>query len=532
MKHLRKLLYAGLAAVFTTAMAAPSKDGTDYDLLRKLNMAEVVVSRLYVDSVDQGKLVEDAIRGMLSGLDPHSTYSTPKEVKTTQEALSGNFDGIGVQFNMLNDTLFVIQTITDGPSEKVGVLAGDRIVSVNDTAIAGVKMSKEEIMKRLRGPKGTKVKIGVCRHGMAEQLYFNITRDKIPVNTVEASYMIRPGVGYIRISSFGSTTHDEFVQSLTALQKKGMKNLIIDLQENGGGYLQAAVDILNEILSPGDLIVYTQGLHTGRREYTAKGDGKMRTGDIAVLVNEFSASAAEILTGAVQDQDRGIVVGRRTFGKGLVQRPVDLFDGSQIRITVAHYYTPSGRCIQKPYVKGDNEKYQHELADRFKNGEFTNADSIHFADSLKYTTLKKHRTVYGGGGIMPDYFVPLDTSRFTPCYRKLSAKSIVLNNSLAYNEQHGDELLRRYGKDAEKAYDKFAAEYEVPQTLIDKIMAEGEKQDIKPADDAERQRTRQQVAETLKALVARNLWTMTEYFRITNERNDIVRKALQQLGEL
>ena len=531
MKHLRTLLYAGLAALFTTALAAPQDGKDDYAQLKKLNMAEMVISRLYVDSVDQGKLVEDAIRGMLNGLDPHSSYSTPKEVKAMQEALSGNFDGIGVQFNMLNDTLLVIQTISDGPSEKIGILAGDRIVSVNDTAIAGVKMKKEEIMKRLRGPKGTKVKVGVCRRGMPEQLYFTVTRDKIPVNTVEASYMIRPTVGYIRISSFGATTHEEFVKSLAALQKKGMKKLIIDLQENSGGYLQAAVDILNEILSPGDLLVYTQGLHTGRKEYTAKGDGLMRTEDVAVLVNEFTASAAEIVTGAIQDQDRGIVVGRRTFGKGLVQRPVDLYDGSQMRITVAHYYTPSGRCIQKPYVKGEGEKYQHDLTDRFKNGEFTNADSIHFADSLKYTTLKKHRTVYGGGGIMPDFFVPLDTTRYTPCHRKLSAKSVMLNNVLSYNEQHRNELLRRYGKDAEKGYPKFAANYEVPQSLIDKIFADGEKQDIKPADDAERQRTQEQLIMNLKALVARDLWTMTEYFRVANEQNDVVRKALKELGQ-
>ena len=285
--------------------------------LRKLQMAEVVINNLYVDSVDENKLAEDGIRGMLEKLDPHSSYSTPKEVKALNEPLQGSFEGIGVQFNMVDDTLLVIQPVVNGPSEKVGILAGDRIVSVNDTAIAGVKMARDEIMRRLRGPKGSKVLLGIVRRGISDKLSFTVTRDKIPVKTLDAYYLIRPGVGYIRIGSFGATTYDEFMTAVKDLQGKGMKDLIVDLQENGGGYLQTAVKIANEFLADHDLIVYTSGRACKRQEYRAQGNGKLMKGKVVVLVNEFSASAAEIVTGAIQDQDRGMVVGRRSFGKNL-----------------------------------------------------------------------------------------------------------------------------------------------------------------------------------------------------------------------
>ena len=290
--------------------------------LRKLQFAELAITNLYVDSVDEQKLVEDAIRGMLDKLDPHSSYSTPKEVKELNEPLNGNFDGIGIQFNMIEDTLLVIQTITNGPSEKVGILAGDRIVSVNDTAIAGVKMPKEEIMKRLRGPKGTKVRIGIIRQGIKERLNFVVVRATIPVHSIDATYMIRPGIGYIRIGNFGATTHEEFLQSLSRLSEEGMQHLILDLQENGGGYLKAAVDIAEEFLQRNDLIVYTEGRKTPRTEYKADGGGVFRDGKVVVLVDGYTASAAEIVTGAIQDQDRGTVVGRRTYGSQHPSRPV------------------------------------------------------------------------------------------------------------------------------------------------------------------------------------------------------------------
>ncbi len=492
--------------------------------MRKMAIALYAVQNLYVDSVDEKKIVEDGIRGMLEKLDPHSTYSTPKEVKALNEPLQGNFDGIGVSFNMLNDTLVIIQPIVNGPSEKVGIVAGDRIINVNDTAIAGVKMSREDIMKRLRGPKGTKVKLGIQRNGIKGILYFTVTRDKIPVKSIDAVYMIRPGVGYIRIDNFGATTYDEFMAGVNKLKPQGMKDLIIDLQDNGGGYLQAAVKIINEMLQKGDLIVYTEGRAAPRQEFRAEGNGCLLDGRIVVLTNEYTASASEILSGAMQDQDRGIIVGRRTFSKGLVQRPIDLPDGSMIRLTIAHYYTPSGRCIQKPYVKGEKEAYSHDLDDRFKRGEFTNIDSIHFNDSLKCYTLRKHRTVYGGGGIMPDYFVPLDTTRYTLFHRTLAAKSIVVNANLRYMDKNRKALKKQY-----KTFEDFKANYQIPQEYIDDILAEGKKQKVEPKDDDELKRTLEYLKPQLKALIARDLWDMTEYFSIWNEESDIVKKALEVL---
>ena len=541
MNKLRNITAAALFMLGTLTTQAQMRINLgETSPIRKLSIAEMAISNLYVDSVDENKLVEDAICGMLEKLDPHSSYATAKEVKALNEPLVGNFDGIGVQFNMLDDTLLVVQTINDGPSEKVGILAGDRIVTVNDTSIAGVKMSKEEIMRRLRGPKGTKVRVGVKRSGIRDLVYFTIVRDKIPVNTVDASYLIRPGVGYIRISSFGLTTHKEMLECIEKMRKQGMKDLILDLQDNGGGFLQAAVEVLNEFLEDGDLIVYTEGRAVPRQEFRAMGNGTFQKGKVIVLVNEYSASAAEIVSGAIQDQDRGVVIGRRTFGKGLVQRPVDLPDGSMIRLTVAHYYTPSGRCIQKPYVKGDAKGYYNDMEQRYKHGEFTNADSIHFADSLKYETLKKHRVVYGGGGVMPDYFIPLDTTRYTRYHRELSARSVIINANLRFMEKYRKGLWKQYGKEADsmdadgnirpdKGFAAYDREYVVPQSLIDEIYSEGKKLGIEPKDEEELQKTTVSMSNQLKALIARDLWTMTEYFRIINEDNDAVKCALEQL---
>lgn len=492
--------------------------------LRKLQIAEMAVTNLYVDSVNEDKLVEDGIRGMLEKLDPHSSYLTAKEVKAANEPLQGNFEGIGVQFNMAEDTLLVIQPVTNGPSEKVGIIAGDRIVKVNDTIIAGVKMPKEEIMKRLRGPKGTKVVLAIVRRGIQDTLTFNVVRDKIPIHTIDAAYMVRPKVGYIRIGSFGAATHDEFVESMKKLTNEGMESLILDLQENGGGYLQTAVKIAEEFLQAGDLIVYTNGRRTQRTEYKAKGGGLFTKGKVIVLVDSYTASAAEIVSGAIQDHDRGIVVGRRTFGKGLVQRPIDLPDGSMIRLTIAHYYTPSGRCIQKPYEKGKQKDYAEDMLHRLKSGELMSADSVHFADSLKYYTLKEHRVVYGGGGIMPDEFVPLDTTKYTRFHRELAAKSLVINANLRYVDQNRKQLHRDY-----KTFEDYLQRFEVPQSVIDGIMAEAEKQNIKPKDDEELQRTLPYLRLQLKALIARDLWEMNEYFTIMGETNDILQRALQLL---
>ena len=493
--------------------------------LRKLQLAEMAISRLYVDTVNEESLVENGIRGMLEKLDPHSSYTTARETKAMNESLNGSFEGIGVQFNMQEDTLIVIQTVTNGPSEKVGIQAGDRIIAVNDTAIAGVKMSKEEIMKRLRGPKGTKVRLTIIRRGIGERLTFVVTRAKIPVKTLDAWYMISPGTGYIRIGSFGATTYDEFMKAVNDLRAKGMNDLVLDLEDNGGGYLQAAVQVANEFLQRGDLIVYTEGRRFPRQDYKAQGNGKLRSGNVTVLVNEFTASAAEIVTGALQDQDRALVVGRRSFGKGLVQRPIDFPDGSMMRLTIAHYYTPSGRCIQKFYKKGDRKDYEMELDQRYKHGELYSADSIHFADSLKFYTLRRHRIVYGGGGIMPDVFVPLDTTLITSYHRKLAAKGIVISANLRYVDNNRKQLKRRYPD-----FQSFLNGFEVPRALIDEIVAEGKKQKVEPKDEAEMKQTLPYLRTQLKALIARDLWDMSEYFQIINIQNPILQKALEQKG--
>ena len=517
---MKRYIYLSLLCFFSfLPLSAQLKSDSP---LRKLQIAEMAITNFYVDSVNEQKLVEDGIRGMLEKLDPHSTYTDAKETKAMNEPLQGDFEGIGVQFNMIEDTLVVIQPVVNGPSQKVGILAGDRIVSVNDSTIAGVKMARIDIMKMLRGKKGTKVKLGVVRRGVKGVLTFVVTRAKIPVHTINASYMIRPNVGYIRIESFGMKTHDEFMSAVDSLKKKGMKTLLLDLQDNGGGYLQSAVQISNEFLKNNDMIVYTEGRRARRQNFKAIGNGRLQDVKVYVLVNELSASAAEIVTGAIQDNDRGTVVGRRTFGKGLVQRPLDLPDGSMIRLTIAHYYTPSGRCIQKPYTKGDLKDYEMDLEKRLKHGELTNPDSIHFDTSQKFYTLRNHRVVYGGGGIMPDYFVPLDTTKYTKYHRLLAAKNIIMNAYLKYVDANRTTLKGLY-----KSFDTFNKNYVVPQSLLDTIIAEGKKEKVEPKDKAELTATMPYIKVQLKALVARDLWDMNEYYRIWNEQSDIVNKAIK-----
>ena len=439
-----------IIAAFT--LLAPTKSQTlqeqrELDLaMRKLATAQMAIKALYIDTTNIEQLTDEAIKAMLEQLDPHSTYSNAEETKKFTEPLNSNFEGIGVQFNVLNDTLVVVQPVSKGPSEKVGILAGDRIVAVNDTAIAGVKMSRENIMKKLRGPKGTIARLAVVRRNVSETLYFNVVRDKIPLYSVDAAYMIRPEIGLIRIGNFAISTHDEVRDAIKKLKKKGMKSLILDLQQNGGGYLEAAKGVASEFLNKNDLVVYTDGRSVPKQTLKAVGGGLFTEGNLVVLVDEYTASAAEIVSGAIQDYDRGLIVGRRTFGKGLVQRPIDMPDGSMIRLTVSHYYTPSGRCIQKPYEKGKKRDYDEDMLNRYNSGELMHLDSIHFADSLKYYTLNKHRVVYGGGGIMPDYFIPLDTTVYTKYYRNLSRKNIVIDSYLSYIDNHRAELKSAYKK--------------------------------------------------------------------------------------
>ena len=489
--------------------------------LQKLLVAESAITNLYVEDVDTKKIVEQAIIGMLEELDPHSTYLTPEENDKSNETLMGSFEGIGVQFNMVEDTLFIVQPIPDGPSEKVGILAGDRIVTVNDTAIAGVKMSQEAIMKRLRGPKGTKVDLGINRRGVNELLHFIVVRDKIPVNTVDAAYMIRPGVGYIKISSFGATTVQEFEDKLSELRGKGAQSLILDLQGNGGGLLMAAVGIANEFLGRDQMVVYTEGKRSPRSGYLADGRGRFREGKLVVLIDEYSASASEIVSGAVQDWDRATIVGRRSFGKGLVQRPIEFHDGSLIRLTVAKYYTPVGRCIQKPY--GKDVDYGEDILERLHHGELTNRDSIHFPDSLKYSTMIHHKTVYGGGGIMPDIFVPLDTTRTTQYYRNVTAKNVVLNTSMQYTERNRRSLQRRY-----KTFDEFNAGFEVGPDLLKMFLDKADSEKVE-YNEEQYQESLTIFKAQLKATVARLIWGMDAYYQVIQVLDETIQRAVKYM---
>lgn len=519
--------FLSLCCLLPVRAQRASYDDIDVEQVKKLQMAQIAIASLYVDSVDQKKLTEDAIRGMISKLDPHSSYNDPKETKRLTEPLTGNFEGIGVSFNIVKDTLLVLQVVSKGPCEKVGIMAGDRIIAVNDEKIAGVKMDRDSIMSRLRGPKGTIANLQVVRRGATDVLDFKVVRDKIPVYTVDAAYMIQPGIGYIRLDSFGATSADEIEEKIKRLKKEGMKDLILDLCANGGGYLNAAQDVASQFLSAGSMIVYTDGRVMPRQELKAEGTGLMRDGSrLVVLVDEFSASAAEIVSGAIQDHDRGLIVGRRTFGKGLVQRPIDLPDGSMIRLTVSHYYTPSGRCIQKPYVKGSKEDYDKDLEERYTRGELTSIDSIHLDSTQVYRTLTKHRTVYGGGGIMPDVFVPLDTTALTPCFRSLRRYNLINDYTLRYVDEHRKEIKRNH-----KSFDSFARAFEVPAELIDSVLAEGKRKKIEPKDEKERQKTIDELRFAFKTTIAYDLWDRNEYFRLLNERNDILKRALNLFKE-
>lgn len=502
--------------------------------MRKLQLAEFAISNLYVDTVNENKLVEKAIIEMLAQLDPHSTYSDAEEVKKMNEPLRGNFEGIGVQFQMIEDTLLIVQPVSNGPSEKVGILAGDRIIAVNDTAIAGVKMNTEEIMSRLRGPKDSKVRLTILRRGVKDPLVFTVKRDKIPILSLDAAYMIQPKTGYIRINRFGATTTEEFLKALKDLQKQGMKDLILDLQGNGGGYLNAAIDLANEFLDQKELIVYTEGRAAQRSEFFAKGNGNFKKGRLIVLIDEYSASASEIVTGAVQDWDRGVVVGRRSFGKGLVQRPVDLPDGSMIRLTIARYYTPAGRCIQKPYDSSldgstgsgetNKEKYNQDLIDRYNRGEMNSADSIHFPDSLKCQTKKLARTVYGGGGIMPDYFVPIDTTLYTDYHRNLVAKGVIINTTMKFIEKNRKDLLEKY-----KTFNRFNEKFEINDEILNSMRALADKEKIE-FNEKQYNKALPLIKTQLKALIARDLWDMNEYFQVMNAANESVKRALEILN--
>ena len=481
-----------------------------------LQYSLMMIDYCYVDTVNAEKLAEEGIRAMLKELDPHSTYMTADEMKAMNEGLGGNFEGIGVRYQMERDTLLVISTVVGGPSEKVGIMAGDRIILVNDTLIAGVKMTTNDIQKRLRGNKGTVVKVSVMRD--SEMIDFNITRDKIPVYSVDASYMATPSVGYIKISRFAQTTPEELKKAMSELQEQGMTDLIIDLQGNGGGYLQSAADMAEIFLDRGNLIVYTEGRKETRKEHVGR-DHRQFDGKLVVMINEESASSSEIFTGAMQDWDRAVVVGRRSFGKGLVQRPVELPGGAMVRLTIAHYFTPSGRDIQKPYRKGGKEDYGKDLKERYDRGEFFSADSIHLSDSLIFRT-NGNRIVYGGGGIMPDVFVPLDTTKLNKTHRSLIAKGTYNHFILDYFKANQKTLKRKY-----KTFEAFNEGFEITEAMIDELCEAGRKDSV-TIDSADISDGKELLKMQLKANLANDLFEQGAYTRIMNNRINTYKTAL------
>lgn len=523
---MKKLLYIAAGVLVTAGLWAQTMR-IPYD--QKLRMAEMIVADYYVDTVNEEKVTEAAIRGMLEELDPHSQYSNSEETRELNEPLEGNFSGIGITFNMNKDTLYVIQTVSGGPSERVGILAGDRIIAVNDTAIAGVKMKNSAIMKRLRGPKGTDVNVKVLRRqaGTTDTIDFKITRADIPIYSIDAAYMADPKTGYIRINKFAAETHNEFVKAVKDLEKQGMEQLVLDLCDNGGGYLNAAVEILGEILEPGQLTVYTEGRNSPKYSYKAHPSGKrplLEGKRVVVMANQYSASASEITSGAIQDWDRGVVVGRRTFGKGLVQRPFPFPDGSMIRLTVAHYYTPTGRDIQKPYKGGDDKEYRKDILDRLNHGELMHADSIKYIDSLKVTTLRTGRTIYGGGGISPDVFVPLDTTHFTKYYRDVTAKGAINQFAIKYVDDHRAELRKQYKTDSD-----FVRGFQVTPAML------GELYDIAAKEGVELNKEQAATSEpmfkmVIKGLIGRDLYDQATYFKVYNEYDPIYREAMRVIN--
>jgi carboxyl-terminal processing protease len=471
----------------------------------KLNNILNIIESNYVDSVNRKDLVESAIPAILKKLDPHSVYIPAKDLARANEPLQGNFEGIGISFSMLTDTILIISTIPGGPSEKLGLLPGDKILYVNDSLVAGKHILDEKVMGMLKGPRGTVVKIKILRSGQKELIPFEITRDKIPIYSVDVDYMVNDHIGYIKINTFAMTTFDEFMKGLRDLKGHGMTSLILDLRGNSGGIMEAAIQIADQFLKEGQLIVYTKGRNSPRSEAKATGKGEFETGNLVVLIDEWTASASEILAGALQDNDRGTIIGRRSFGKGLVQEPIPFSDGSGMRLTIARYYTPTGRSIQKPYKDGF-EKYFDDLNQRYTHGEFEVSDSIHFSDSLKFTTPGGH-IVYGGGGIMPDKFVPVDTSGVSPYFIKV--RSFIYRFALKYTENHRD-VLKKYLEpgEMEKFLDK--------QALLDQFVQFASSNGVKK-DPAGLKISGAIIHTQIKAYIARNILDNKGFYPIWEE---------------
>lgn len=509
-----------ISTILSVSAQQPSSSFSAYKFVRFIQY----LSGNYVDTINVNKLVDNAIIEMLSQLDPHSIYISKDEVQAMNEPLEGNFEGIGVEFNIMNDTLMVVNPISGGPSERVGILAGDRIIAIDGKSITNVGLKIPDVHKYLRGAKGTKVTVQIARRGVEKPLEFTITRDKIPIYSIDATYMVQPGVGYIKVNRFAATTDQEFAEAMEKLGKQKMKDVIIDLRNNGGGLLNTAYEMANHFFEAGKLIVYTEGRNSPRTNFFSDTKGPLFKGRVIVLIDEGSASASEILAGALQDWDRGIIVGRRSFGKGLVQNQLPLPDGSMIRLTVARYFTPTGRAIQRPYNNGNLEKYYSDLNDRFTKGELFNSDSIHMPDSLKYKTLVKGKTVYGGGGIMPDVFVPLDTAFYSEYYGKLVRSGLINQFTVSWVDSNRKQLLADYPK-----FDKFKKNFQVTDAMLEEIVKMAEKQKI-TRDDAGLRHSSNELKKQIKGLIAQSIFTTSHYFEITNEENDALLKALEILN--
>ncbi len=513
------ILCLGLAGgVFIGANLNTKKTSDDVGKdIQKLREVLTYIDGKYVDSVKTDKLVDESIQHLLGKLDPHSVYIPASDRILANEELQGNFDGIGVEFNIFQDTIVVISPLSGGPSESLGILSGDKIVKVNDKNVASIGITNMEVMKLLKGPSGTEVKVTIVRSGAHEPLEFTIVRDKIPQRSLDVAYMVDHETGYIKVSRFAATTYDEFSEALSDLKSKGMKKLILDLQSNGGGFMHIAIKMADDFLSDGKKIVYTNGKDTElNTDASSTSNGNFETGDLIVLVNEWSASASEIVSGALQDNDRALIVGRRTYGKGLVQSLFDLSDGSELRLTISRYYTPSGRSIQKPY--DDEEEYSLDILSRYNKGEFFHSDSIKFNDSLKYVT-QNGRTVYGGGGIMPDYFIPLDTTLNSHYLNELYSAMAVYEYAFKYADKHKAELEKN-------GFDLFYSKFNVTDEMLNDLTKLGQSKKVKP-DYGELKRHKKLFQVHVKAQIARRVWGNEGLYPIMNETNEIFQQALK-----
>lgn len=490
---------------------------------QKFNAAFQIISMAYVDSVDHVHLTENAIKGMLKEMDPHSVYMTKEEIQRANEPLMGNFDGIGVQFQIFRDTIVIITPVPGGPSDKLGILAGDKIIKINGEEATGSKINNEFVMERLRGRKGTKVTVSIYRQGQDDLIDFEIIRDKIPLNSIDATYMVSSETGYIRLSRFARTSMTEFRESLATLNGQGMKHLILDLRNNSGGFLDVAVDLSDEFLDHDKMIVYTEGLRSPRQDFRSTERGSLHKGKVIILINEGSASASEIVSGAVQDWDRGLVMGRRSFGKGLVQRPFTLPDSSVIRLTTARYYTPSGRSIQKPYDEGV-AAYHQDIQMRLEHGEMVHADSIRFPDSLRYFTANK-RVVYGGGGIMPDIFLAVDTLGSSKYYTSLNRRGIPNSFTLDYMNRNRRQLEKQFPN-----LNAFIQGFNVNAAFMNEFIEYAEKEGV-ARDEEGIQASGMHLAVMLKALIGRNLFDMNAYFRIISSIDRELQQAIQTMSD-